>query len=99
VRATRRIRGTIAQAMKVSRRLGEAKQLANLASMKSNILSLKAKPHPLGIRVDPYRSIENSDPLLNISTVGSQKSKKSRQIGEMHLRVYTGGKQKRREIQ
>jgi hypothetical protein len=32
------------------------------------------------IRVDPYRSIENSDPFLNISAAGSQKSEKSRQI-------------------
>jgi hypothetical protein len=91
VRVTRRIRGTIAQAVKVSRWLGESKQLANLASMKCNILSLKAEPHPLVIGVDPYWRIEHSDPLFNISAAGSQKSKKSRQIWEMHLRVCTGG--------
>jgi hypothetical protein len=43
------------------------------------------------IRVDPYSSIENSDPFLNISVAGSQKSEKSRQIGEVYLRVSTGG--------
>jgi hypothetical protein len=48
--------------------------------MNSNILSLKAEPRPLVIKVDPYRSIENSDPLLNIFIAGSQKSEKSRQI-------------------
>jgi hypothetical protein len=46
--------------------------------MNGNILSLKAEPHPLVIGVDPYRSIENSDLLLNISSIGSQKSEKSR---------------------
>ena len=79
-RATRRIRGTVAQAVKTSRWLVESKQLENLASMKCNILSLKAEPHPLVIMVDPDRSIENLDPLLNISAAGSQKSEKSRQI-------------------
>jgi hypothetical protein len=68
------------QAVKASRRLGESKQLANLASIKSNILSLKAERHPLVIGVDPYRNIENLDPLLNIFVAGSQKSKKSMQI-------------------
>jgi hypothetical protein len=58
----------------------ESKQVANLAGMKCNILSLKAEPYPQVIRVDPYRSIENSDPFLNISAAGSQKSEKSRQI-------------------
>jgi hypothetical protein len=43
------------------------------------------------IRVDPYSSIENSDPFLNISAAGSQKSEKSRQIGEVNLRVGTDG--------
>jgi hypothetical protein len=42
------------------------------------------------IRVDPYSSIENSDPFLNISATGSQKSEKSKQIGEVNLRVGTG---------
>jgi hypothetical protein len=55
--------------------------------MKGNIISLKAEPHPLVIRVDPYRSIENSDPFLNISAADSQKT---RQIGEVNLRVCTG---------
>jgi hypothetical protein len=59
--------------------------------MKCNILSLKAEPHPLVIRVDPYRSIENSDPLLNISATGSQKSEKARQVWEVNPRVSTGG--------
>jgi hypothetical protein len=58
--------------------------------MNSDILSLKAEPHPLVIRVDPYRSIKNSDPFLNISAVDSQKSQKSKQIGEVNLRVGTG---------
>jgi hypothetical protein len=59
--------------------------------MKCNILSLKAESHPLVIRVDPYRSIENSDPFLNISDTASQQSEKSRQIGEVYLRVSTDG--------
>jgi hypothetical protein len=58
--------------------------------MNSEILSLKAEPHPLVIRVDPYRSIKNSDPFLNIFVADSQKSQKSRQIGEVNLRVGTG---------
>jgi hypothetical protein len=51
------------------------------------------------IRVDPYSSIENSDPFLNISAAGSQKREKARQIREVYLRVSTGGKQKRRKVQ
>jgi hypothetical protein len=58
--------------------------------MNGNILSLKSKSHPVVIRVDLYSSIENSDPFLNISAAGGQKSKKSRQIGEVNLRVGTG---------
>jgi hypothetical protein len=76
--------------MKTSQWLRKSKQLANLAGMNSDILSLKAEPHPLVIRVDPYRSIKNSDPFLNISAVDSQKSQKSKQIGEVNLRVGTG---------
>jgi hypothetical protein len=59
--------------------------------MNSDILSLKTKPHPVVIRVDPYSRVENSDPFLNIPAAGSQKSEKARQIGEVHLRVSTGG--------
>jgi hypothetical protein len=59
--------------------------------MYGNILSLKSESHLVVIRVDPYSSIENSDPFLNISTVGGQKSEKSRQIGEVNLRVGTDG--------
>jgi hypothetical protein len=59
--------------------------------MNSDILSLKTESHPVVIRVDPYRGVENSDPFLNISAAGSQKSEKSRQIGEVNLRVSTGG--------
>jgi hypothetical protein len=59
--------------------------------MNGNILSLKSESHPVVIRVDPYSSIENSDPFLNISAAGSQKSEKSRQIGEVNLRVGTRG--------
>jgi hypothetical protein len=59
--------------------------------MNSDILSLKTESHPVVIRVDPYSSIENSDTFLNISTAGSQKSEKSRQIGEVNLRVSTDG--------
>jgi hypothetical protein len=99
VRATRRIRGAIAQVVKTSWRLVESKQLANLAGMNGNILSLKAEPHPLVIRVYPYWSIENSDPFLNISAAGSQQSEKSRQIGEVYLRVSIGGQQKCRKVQ
>jgi hypothetical protein len=87
VRAPRRIRSVVAQAVKTSQWLVESKQLVNLAGMKGNILSLKAEPHPLVIKVDPYRSIENSNPFINISAAGSQKSK---QIWEVNLRVCTG---------
>jgi hypothetical protein len=58
--------------------------------MNGNILSLKSKSHPVVIRVDPYRSIENSDPFLNIFVAGSQKSEKYRQIEEVNLRVGIG---------
>jgi hypothetical protein len=58
--------------------------------MNGNILSLKSESHPVVMRVDPYSSIENSNPFLNISAAGSQKSEKSRQIGEVNLRVGTG---------
>jgi hypothetical protein len=91
VRATRRIRGAIAHDVKTSQWLVESKQLANLARMNGNILLLRSESHPVVIRVDPYSSIENSDPFLNISVAGSQKSEKSRQIGEVYLRVSTGG--------
>jgi hypothetical protein len=67
--------------------------------MYSDILSLKMESHPVVIRVDPYSSIENSDPFLNISTAGSQKSEKARQIGEVYLRVSTSGKQKCGKVQ
>jgi hypothetical protein len=77
--------------VKTSRWFVESKQLVNLAGMKCNILSLKAEPHPLVIRVDPYKSIEKSDPFLNISATGSQKSEKSRQIWEVYLRVSIDG--------
>jgi hypothetical protein len=91
VRATRRIRGAIAQAVKMSRWLVESKQLANLAGMNGTILSLKVESHPVVIRVNPYSSIENSDPFFNISAAGSQKREKARQIREVYLRVSTGG--------
>jgi hypothetical protein len=58
--------------------------------MNGNILSLKSESHPMVIRVDPYSGIKNSDPFLYISAAGSQKSEKSRQIGEVNLRVGTG---------
>jgi hypothetical protein len=58
--------------------------------MNSDILLLKMESHPVVIRVDPYSSVENSDPFLNISAAGSQKSEESRQIGEVNLRVSTG---------
>jgi hypothetical protein len=99
VRVTRRVRGAIAQAMKTSRWLVESKQLTNLTGMNGNILALKSESHPVVIRVDPYSSIENSDPFLNISAAGSQKIEKSRQIGEVYLRVSTSGKQKCRKVQ
>jgi hypothetical protein len=67
--------------------------------MNGNILSLKLESHPVEIRVDPYSSIENSDPFLNISVAGSQQSEKSRQIGEVYFRVSTSGQQKCRKVQ
>jgi hypothetical protein len=67
--------------------------------MNSDILSLKTKPHPVVIRVDPYSRVENLDPFLNIPAAGSQKSGKARQIGEVNLRVSTGGKQKSGKVQ
>jgi hypothetical protein len=69
----------------------KSKELANLAGMNNDILSLKTKPHPVMIRVYPYSHVENSDPFLNIPAAGSQKSQKARQIWEVHLRVSTGG--------
>ena len=72
----------------------KSKELANLAGMNSDILSLKTKPHPVLIRVYPYRCVEDSDPLLNIPAAGSQKGQKARQICEVRLRVSTGDKQK-----
>jgi hypothetical protein len=90
VRATRRVRGAIAHAVKMSRWFVESKHLTNLTGMNGNILSLKSESHLVVIRVDPYSSIENSNPFLNISAAGSQKSEKSRQIGEVNLRVDTG---------
>ncbi len=89
MRAMRRVRSAVVEDVKTSHRLGESKELADLTGSNGDILSLKTKPHPLVIRVDPYRSIENSDPFLNISVAGSQKSEKSRQIGEVNLRVGT----------
>jgi hypothetical protein len=67
--------------------------------MNSDILSLKTESHLVMIRVNPYSSVENSDPFLNISATGSQKSEKTRQIGEVYLRVSTSGKQKCRKVQ
>jgi hypothetical protein len=54
VRATRRIRGAVAQDVKMSGCLVESKQLTNLAGMNCNIISLKAESHPPVIRVYPY---------------------------------------------
>ena len=68
----------------------KSKELANLAGMNSDILSLKTKPHPVMIKVDPYSRVENSDLFLNIPAAGSQKSQKARQICEVHLRVSIG---------
>jgi hypothetical protein len=47
----------------------KSKELANLAGMNSDILSLKTKPHPVMIRVDPYSRVENADPFLNLPAV------------------------------
>jgi hypothetical protein len=60
--------------------------------MNTDILSLKTESHLVMIRVNPYSSIENSDPFLNISADGSQKSEKTRQIGEVYLRGSTSDK-------
>jgi hypothetical protein len=94
VRATRRVRGAVAEAVKSSHRLGKSKELANLTGSNGDILSLKTKPHPVMIRVYPYKGVEDSYPLLNIPAAGSQKGQKARQICEVRLRVSTGGKQK-----
>jgi hypothetical protein len=58
--------------VKTSRWLVKSKELANLAGMDSDILSLKTKSHPLVIRVYPDCRVENSDPFLNIPAAGSQ---------------------------
>jgi hypothetical protein len=94
VRATRRVRSAEAEAVKTSRRLGKSKELADLTGSNGDILSLKTKPHPVMIRVYPYRGVEDSDPLLNIPAAGSQKGQKARQICEVRLRVSTGSEQK-----
>ena len=99
MRATRRVRGAVAEAVKTSRRLGKSKELANLTGSNGDILSLKTKPHPVMIWVYPYSHVENSDPLLNIPAADSQKGLKARQIGEVRLRVSTGCKQKGWKIQ
>jgi hypothetical protein len=99
VRATRRVRSAVAEAVKTSRRLGKSKELADLTGSNGDILSLKTKPHPVMIRVYPYRGVEDSYPLLNIPAAGSQKSQKARQICEVRLRVSTGCKQKGWKIQ
>jgi hypothetical protein len=59
--------------------------------MNSDILSLKTESHPVVIKVDPYSSVENSDPFINVSAAGSQKSEKTRQIREVNLKVNTCG--------
>jgi hypothetical protein len=71
VRASRRIRSAITQAVKASRQLRKSKQLANLAGINSDILSLKTKPHPLvvGLSILKHKTL---GPLLNISAAGSQ---------------------------
>jgi hypothetical protein len=99
VRATRRVRSVVAEAVKTSRRLWKSKELADLTASNGDILSLKTKPHPVMIRVYPYRRVEDSDPLLNIPAAGSQKGQKARQICEVRLRVSIGCKQKGWKIQ
>jgi hypothetical protein len=99
VRATRRVRGAVAEAVKTSRRLGESKELADLSGSNGDIHALKTEPHPVMIRVNPYSRVEDSDPLLNIPAAGSQKGQKSRQICEVRLRVSTGGEQKSWKVQ
>jgi hypothetical protein len=93
------VRATRAEAVKTSRRLGESKELTDLTGSNGDILSLKTKPHPVMIRVYPYRGVEDSYPLLNIPAAGSQKGQKARQICEVRLRVSTGCKQKGWKIQ
>jgi hypothetical protein len=61
-----------------------------VASRPSPQHSLKTESHLVVIRVDPYSSVENSNPFLNISATRSQKSEKFRQIGEVNLKVSTG---------
>jgi hypothetical protein len=73
VRATGRIRSAIAQAVEPSRRLRKSKELSDLSGMQSDILTLKAEPQPLMVRVNPNGGIEHSDPLLNISATRGQK--------------------------
>jgi hypothetical protein len=73
VRATRRIRSAVAQAVKHGHRLRKSKELSDLSGMQSDILALKAEPHPLMVRVNPNGGIEHSDPLLNVSATRGQK--------------------------
>jgi hypothetical protein len=90
VRATWRIWGAVAETVEASRRIRESKKLSDLTGSDRDILALKAKPHPLMIRVNPNRGIEDADPLLNISAADSQKGQKAWQIGEMRLRLSAG---------
>jgi hypothetical protein len=92
VRATRRVRSAVAEVVKASRRRWESKELTDLTGSNCDILSPKAEPHPVMIRVNPNRGIEDSDPLLNISAADSQKGLKARQIGEMLSHPFPKGR-------
>jgi hypothetical protein len=57
--------------MKPRRRLRETKELSDMSYVNRDVLALEAKPHPLMVGVNLDSSIENSDPLLNVTTTKS----------------------------
>lgn len=89
MRATRWIYKTISKTLKPYRWLRKAKQLSDLSSMYNNILSLKAKPHPLVVGVNPDSSIKYSDPLLNIETTKIQEGGHTRWVSDVALNIWT----------
>jgi hypothetical protein len=69
VRATRRVRRAVAETVKASRRLWESKELTDLTGSDRDILSLKAEPHPVMIRVNPNRGEEKGIRALGSETI------------------------------
>jgi hypothetical protein len=58
--------------------------------MQCDILMLEPEPHPLMVRVDPYYSIEDSNPLLNIPATKTQQGVQTWQICNVALRLCIG---------